>query len=58
MRSRSPFLGRSWRCARGMGGEERGRFIATVLREGCRFIPTFSNLGWQGEPTASDHPRK
>jgi hypothetical protein len=41
-----------------MGGEEHGRFIATVLREGCRFIPTFSNLGWQGEPTASDHPRK
>jgi DNA-binding response OmpR family regulator len=24
------------------------RFIATVPREGYRFIPTFSNLGWAG----------
>jgi DNA-binding response OmpR family regulator len=28
------------------------RFIATVRREGYRFIPTFSNTGWSsGEPT-------
>ena len=27
------------------------RFIATVPGEGYRFIPTFSNTGWGGEPT-------
>jgi DNA-binding response OmpR family regulator len=27
------------------------RFIATVPGEGYRFIPTFSNTGWAGEPT-------
>ena len=27
------------------------RFIATVPGEGYRFIPTFSNLGWQGAST-------
>ena len=27
------------------------RFIATVPGEGYRFIPTFSNVGWGGEPT-------
>jgi DNA-binding response OmpR family regulator len=26
------------------------RFIATVPGQGYRFIPTFSNLGWAGEP--------
>jgi DNA-binding response OmpR family regulator len=30
------------------------RFIATVPGEGYRFIPTFSNLGWQGEPTTGE----
>jgi DNA-binding response OmpR family regulator len=27
------------------------RFIATVPGQGYRFIPTFSKLGWDGEPT-------
>ena len=27
------------------------RFIATVPGEGYRFIPTFSNTGWQGAST-------
>jgi DNA-binding response OmpR family regulator len=30
------------------------RFIATVPGEGYRFIPTFSNLGWQGGSTAGE----
>ncbi|HEX7407368.1 MAG TPA: hypothetical protein VF515_06920 [Candidatus Binatia bacterium] len=29
------------------------RFIATVPGQGYRFVPTFSNTGWDGEPTAS-----
>ena len=31
------------------------RFIATVPGEGYRFIPTFSNLGWQGEAPTVTH---
>ena len=30
------------------------RFIATVPGRGYRFIPTFSNLGWAGEPITSE----
>jgi two-component system, OmpR family, alkaline phosphatase synthesis response regulator PhoP len=30
------------------------RFIATVAGEGYRFIPTFSNLGWDGGGTSSE----
>jgi hypothetical protein len=30
------------------------RFIETVLGEGYRFIPTFSNLGWSGGSTTGD----
>ena len=30
------------------------RFIATVPGEGYRFVPTFSNLGWQGGSTAGE----
>ena len=33
------------------------RFIATVPGEGYRFIPTFSNLGWDGGPTLGERPR-
>ena len=33
-------------------GYRHPRFIATVLGEGYRFIPTFSNLGWDGAQTA------
>jgi len=32
------------------------RFIATVPGRGYRFIPTFSNLGWDVGPIASDTP--
>ena len=30
------------------------RFIATVPGEGYRFVPTFSNTGWAGQPPESD----
>jgi len=30
------------------------RFIATVPGEGYRFIPTFSNRGWAGEPATRE----
>jgi DNA-binding response OmpR family regulator len=33
------------------------RFIATVPREGYRFIPTFSNLGWAGGRNPGTHTR-
>jgi DNA-binding response OmpR family regulator len=33
------------------------RFIATVAGHGYRFIPTFSNLGWDGAPTPEDGRR-
>jgi len=33
------------------------RFIATVPGLGYRFIPTFSNTGWGGGPTAGERPR-
>jgi two-component system alkaline phosphatase synthesis response regulator PhoP len=33
------------------------RFIATIPREGYRFVPTFSNLGWQGGSTAGQTTR-
>jgi DNA-binding response OmpR family regulator len=33
------------------------RFIATVPGQGYRFIPTFSNAGWDGAPTANEHTR-
>ena len=33
------------------------RFIATVPGQGYRFIPTFSNLGWDGEQKPGGHPR-
>jgi two-component system, OmpR family, alkaline phosphatase synthesis response regulator PhoP len=29
-------------------------FIATIPREGYRFVPTFSSLGWQGGSTAGE----
>jgi Response regulators consisting of a CheY-like receiver domain and a winged-helix DNA-binding domain len=32
------------------------RFIATVAGTGYRFIPTFSDTGWAGEPTTPDAP--
>jgi DNA-binding response OmpR family regulator len=32
------------------------RFIATVPGKGYRFIPTFSNQGWGGEPDPADPP--
>ena len=32
------------------------RFIETVPGRGYRFIPTFSNLGWGGEPAGIDRP--
>jgi DNA-binding response OmpR family regulator len=32
------------------------RFIATVPGHGYRFIPTFSNRGWNGEATTGDQP--
>ncbi len=31
------------------------RFIATVPGQGYRFIPTFTNLGWGGEPADIEH---
>jgi DNA-binding response OmpR family regulator len=33
------------------------RFIATVPGQGYRFIPTFSNQGWGGEPKTDGRPR-
>lgn len=33
------------------------RFIATVAGQGYRFIPTFSNAGWDGGQTPSEGPR-
>jgi DNA-binding winged helix-turn-helix (wHTH) protein len=33
------------------------RFIATVPGQGYRFIPTFSNLGWEGGPATRPEPR-
>jgi two-component system, OmpR family, alkaline phosphatase synthesis response regulator PhoP len=33
------------------------RFIATVPGEGYRFVPTFSNTGWDGGPIPGEHPR-
>jgi DNA-binding response OmpR family regulator len=33
------------------------RFIATVPGQGYRFIPTFSNAGWDGGRDPSQHPR-
>ena len=33
------------------------RFIATVPGQGYRFIPTFSNLGWEGGPPTRPEPR-
>jgi two-component system, OmpR family, alkaline phosphatase synthesis response regulator PhoP len=32
------------------------RFIATVPGQGYRFIPTFSNLGWDGGPSEGEPP--
>jgi two-component system, OmpR family, alkaline phosphatase synthesis response regulator PhoP len=32
------------------------RFIATVPGQGYRFIPTFSNLGWDGRPVEGESP--
>jgi DNA-binding response OmpR family regulator len=32
------------------------RFIATVPGQGYRFIPTFSNTGWDGGPIPGEHP--
>jgi len=29
------------------------RFIATIPGAGYRFVPTFSNSGWDGAPTTS-----
>ena len=34
------------------------RFIATVPGQGYRFIPTFSNRGWDGEPRPGDQPER
>ena len=34
----------------------RPRFIATVPGKGYRFIPTFSNEGWDPGPDSSEHP--
>ncbi len=32
------------------------RFIATVPGQGYRFVPTFSNAGWDGGPEGSEQP--
>jgi two-component system, OmpR family, alkaline phosphatase synthesis response regulator PhoP len=32
------------------------RFIATVPGKGYRFVPTFSNTGWDGGPIPGEHP--
>jgi len=32
------------------------RFIATVHGQGYRFVPTFSNTGWDGGPIPGEHP--
>ncbi|MEP6667129.1 MAG: response regulator transcription factor [Nocardioidaceae bacterium] len=34
----------------------RPRFIATVPGRGYRFVPTFSNTGWDGEPDRTETP--
>ncbi len=34
------------------------RFIATVAGEGYRFIPTFSNTGWDGDTASGDVSRR
>jgi two-component system alkaline phosphatase synthesis response regulator PhoP len=34
------------------------RFIATVSGEGYRFVPTFSNAGWDGGRGSSEDPRR
>jgi two-component system KDP operon response regulator KdpE len=34
------------------------RFIATVPGQGYRFIPTFSNRGWDGAPRPGDQPER
>ena len=34
------------------------RFIATVPGEGYRFIPVFSNMGWNGEAAGGERPRQ
>ena len=36
----------------------RPRFIATVSGQGYRFVPTFSNSGWDGGRNPSEHPRR
>ena len=33
------------------------RFIATVPGLGYRFVPTFTNTGWDGEPIPGERPR-
>jgi DNA-binding response OmpR family regulator len=33
------------------------RFIATVPGEGYRFVPTFSNSGWDGGRDPGEQPR-
>ena len=38
-----------------MGGGEG--VIATVPGQGYRFIPTFSNTGWDGGPSAGERSR-
>jgi DNA-binding winged helix-turn-helix (wHTH) protein len=38
-------------------GYRRPRFIATVPGRGYRFLPTFSNAGWDGEPEPGEPPR-
>jgi DNA-binding response OmpR family regulator len=34
------------------------RFIATVPGQGYRFIPTFSNRGWDGAPRSGEQPNR
>ncbi|HEY1169514.1 MAG TPA: response regulator transcription factor [Candidatus Limnocylindrales bacterium] len=38
-------------------GYRHPRFIATVPGRGYRFIPTFTNEGWDGGANQDDHPR-
>jgi DNA-binding response OmpR family regulator len=37
-------------------GYRHPRFIATVPGLGYRFVPTFSNTGWDGGPIPGEHP--